>query len=58
VSPKAEHDCRSGTSATQAPSGSDRNILALLSVLDRQAEFPNHIEELRDLERLGFPVWG
>jgi hypothetical protein len=27
-------------------------------VLDRQAEFPNHIEELRELERLGFPVWG
>ena len=25
VSPKAEHDCRSGTSATQALSGSDRN---------------------------------
>jgi len=27
-----------------------------LSLLDRQAEFPNHVEELRDLVRLGFPV--
>jgi hypothetical protein len=27
LSPKAEQDCRSGTSATQAPSGSDQNRL-------------------------------
>src|SRR5271155_1085860 len=27
VSPNAEHDCRSGTSPTQAPSGSDQNRL-------------------------------
>jgi hypothetical protein len=42
--------CRTPTGHHPSP----ENIF--LSVLERQAEFPNHIEELRDLVRVGFPV--